>query len=140
MIVVNHRISIPKSETKLSFARSGGPGGQNVNKVNSKATLRWPVTTSPSLPEEVRARFLTKFANRITTEGDLVIASEKSRDQPSNIEDCYDKLREMILSVATTPRKRKPTKPTKGSQKRRLEAKKGRSQTKQMRGKVKREE
>jgi ribosome-associated protein len=140
MIVVNHRISIPKSETKLSFARSGGPGGQNVNKVNSKATLRWPVATSPSLPEEVRARFLTKFANRITTEGELVLTSEKSRDQPSNIEDCYDKLREMILSVATTPRKRKPTKPTKGSQKRRLEAKKGRAQTKQMRGKVKREE
>jgi ribosome-associated protein len=98
------------------------------------------VATSPSLPEEVRARFLTKFANRITTEGDLVITSEKSRDQPSNIEDCYDKLREMILSVATTPRKRKPTKPTKGSQKRRLDEKKGRAQTKQMRGKVKREE
>lgn len=140
MIVVNARISIPDSEFRLSFARSSGPGGQNVNKVNSKATLHWAVLTSPSLPEEVRQRFVSKFANRINNDGDLVLMSQESRDQSANIADCYDKLREMVLSVAVAPRKRKATKPTKGSQRRRLEAKKGRSQTKQNRRNVSRDD
>lgn len=136
-IVVNGRISIPRSELRLTFARSSGPGGQNVNKVNSKVTLHWPATSSPSLPDDVRGRFLSKFANRITNDGELVLSSQESRDQASNIEDCLSKLREMILSVATPPKKRRPTKPTKGSQRRRLEAKKGRSQTKNLRRKLK---
>lgn len=136
-IVVNGRISIPRSELRLTFARSSGPGGQNVNKVNSKATLHWPVATSPSLPDDVRGRFLSQFANRITNDGELVLSSQESRDQASNIEDCLSKLREMVLAVATPPKKRRPTKPTKGSQRRRLEAKKGRSQTKNLRRKVK---
>lgn len=135
MLVVNHRISIPRSEMRFSFARSSGPGGQNVNKVNSKATLHWPVMTSPSLPEDVRRRFVAAFGNRINNEGELVLASQETRDQASNIEDCLDKLRQMILSVATAPKKRRPTKPTKGSQRRRLEDKKGRSQTKSLRQK-----
>ncbi len=92
---------------------------------------------APSLPEEVRGRFLSKFANRVTNDGELVLSSQESRDQASNIEDCLSKLREMVLSVATTPKKRRPTKPTKGSQRRRLEAKKGRSQTKNLRRKLK---
>lgn len=136
-IVVNGRISIPRSELRLTFARSSGPGGQNVNKVNSKVTLHWPVATSPSLPEDVRGRFLSQFANRITNDGELVLSSQESRDQASNIEDCLSKLRDMVLSVATPPKKRRPTKPTKGSQRRRLEAKKGRSQTKNLRRKLK---
>lgn len=136
-IVVNGRISIPRSELRLTFARSSGPGGQNVNKVNSKVTLHWPVATSPSLPDDVRGRFLSQFANRITNDGELVLSSQESRDQASNIEDCLSKLRDMVLSVATPPKKRRPTKPTKGSQRRRLEAKKGRSQTKNLRRKLK---
>lgn len=135
MIVVTQRIQIPRSELRLTFARSSGPGGQNVNKVNSKVTLHWPVTTSPSLPDDVRERFVRKFANRITTEGELVLSSQESRDQSANIDDCLGKLREMVLSVAVAPKKRKATKPTKGSQRRRLEAKKGRSQTKSLRRK-----
>lgn len=136
-IVVNGRISIPRSELRLTFARSSGPGGQNVNKVNSKVTLHWPVATSPSLPDDVRGRFLSQFGNRITNDGELVLSSQESRDQASNIEDCLSKLRDMVLSVATPPKKRRPTKPTKGSQRRRLEAKKGRSQTKNLRRKLK---
>jgi ribosome-associated protein len=136
MIVVNSRISIPRTELRMTFARSGGPGGQNVNKVNSKVTIHWPVATSPSLPEEVRQRFLARFANRITNEGELVLTSQETRDQPTNIEDCLSKLREMVLSVASAPKKRRPTKPTKGSQRRRLESKKGRSQTKNLRKKI----
>ncbi|HTN75458.1 MAG TPA: alternative ribosome rescue aminoacyl-tRNA hydrolase ArfB [Pirellulaceae bacterium] len=140
MLVVNARISIPRSELHLSFARSSGPGGQNVNKVNSKVTLHWPVKTSPSLPADVRQRFLTKYANRITTGGELVMSSQETRDQAVNIEDCLEKLREMLLSVATAPRKRHATKPTKGSQRRRIEAKKERSAVKKNRGKISRDE
>lgn len=135
MIVITPRIQIPRSELRLTFARSSGPGGQNVNKVNSKVTLHWPVIASPSLPDDVRERFVRKFANRITTEGELVLSSQESRDQSANIDDCLGKLREMVLSVAVAPKKRKATKPTKGSQRRRLEAKKGRSQTKSLRRK-----
>jgi ribosome-associated protein len=135
MIVVNARISIPRSELRMSFARSSGPGGQNVNKVNSKVTMHWPVTTSPSLPADVRHRFVAKFANRINCEGELVLTSQETRDQSVNIDDCLEKLREMVLSVAIAPKKRRLTKPTKGSQRRRLDEKKGRSQTKSLRQK-----
>lgn len=135
MIVVSARIQIPRSELRMSFARSSGPGGQNVNKVNSKVTIHWPVTTSPSLPDDVRQRFIAAFGNRITKEGEFVLSSQETRDQSVNIEDCLDKLRDMVRSVATAPKKRRPTKPTKGSQRRRLDAKKGRAQTKSLRQK-----
>jgi ribosome-associated protein len=140
MIVVNQHILIPESEMRLSFARSSGPGGQNVNKVNSKVTLHWPVTSSPSLPDDVRERFVAKFANRINSAGELVLTSQESRDQPSNVADVYEKLRTMVISVAQAPRRRKATRPTKGSKVRRLKSKRDRSQTKQLRGKVSRDD
>ncbi|HRX82595.1 MAG: aminoacyl-tRNA hydrolase [Planctomycetaceae bacterium] len=135
MLEVNHRISIPLKEFSYTFARSGGPGGQNVNKVNSKVTLHWDVTTSPSLPEDVRARFLAQYPRRINKEGQLVISSERFRDQGRNVTDCTNKLRELILVVATPPKKRRPTRPTKGSKERRLAGKREKSQKKQERGK-----
>jgi ribosome-associated protein len=92
------------------------------------------------LPDDVRQRFVQKFANRINSQGELVLTSQESRDQPSNIEDVYAKLREMVLSVAHAPRKRKATRPTKGSKVRRLNAKKGRSETKKLRGRVGRDD
>ena len=135
MLEVNHRITIPLKEFSYTFARSGGPGGQNVNKVNSKVTLHWDVTTSPSLPEDVRARFLAQYPRRINKEGQLVISSERFRDQGRNVTDCTNKLRELILVVATPPKKRRPTRPTKGSKERRLAGKREKSQKKQERGK-----
>ena len=134
MLEVNHRISIPLKEFQFSFARSGGPGGQNVNKVNSKVTLHWDVTTSPSLPEDVRARFLAQYPRRINKEGLFVINSERFRDQGRNVADCTNKLRDLLLLVATSPKKRRPTKPTKGSKERRLAGKREKSQKKQERG------
>jgi ribosome-associated protein len=116
-------IQIPMSEFEFTFARSGGPGGQNVNKVNSKAIMRWNATTSPSLREDVRARLLEKYAARLTTEGELIIISQKHRDQPSNIDECLRKLAEMIESVAVPPKHRRATKPTKASKIRRVESK-----------------
>jgi len=128
---ISTNVKIPEAELRLSFARSSGPGGQNVNKVSSKAILHWDVLTSPSLPPDVRARFVQAYPTRITKAGEVVIHSEEFRDQPKNIQACYDKLRDMIVAVLRPPKKRRPTKPTKGSKVRRLNDKKVRSQRKE---------
>ena len=131
MLEVNSRIQIPDDELEFTYSRSSGPGGQNVNKVNSKALLRWPVTVSPSLPEEVRARFIQRYRSRLTEAGEILISSQRYRDQGRNVDDCLEKLREMILAVAARPKTRKATKPSRGSQRRRLEGKRQLSQKKE---------
>ena len=123
MLVVNSHIHIPLWELEFSFARSSGPGGQNVNKVNSKAVLHWNVAKSPSIPSPVRSRVLGKFQTRINDEGAIVLMSDRFRDQSRNVADCMEKLRVMLLEVATPPKSRKKTKPTRGSTRRRLEGK-----------------
>ena len=133
MLRVTSHIEINESEFEFSFARSGGPGGQNVNKVSSKAVLRWDITRSQALPAGVRRRFLDKYHNRVTRDGMLVLHSQRYRDQGRNVADCMDRLREMILQVATPPIKRRQTKPTKGSQQRRIQNKKQNSDKKKMR-------
>jgi len=133
MLVVNANISIPYTEFDFSFARSGGPGGQNVNKVNTKVTLRWTVQKSPSIPDGVKQRFTAKYARRINKEGELVIYSQRFRDQGRNVADCIDKLRALILDVATAPKRRRKTKPSRGSIERRLKNKRHKSDKKQQR-------
>ncbi|MBI1313360.1 aminoacyl-tRNA hydrolase [bacterium] len=135
MLRVNHRIQIPFTEFDFSFSRSGGPGGQNVNKVNSKVTLRWNVEKSATLPGDVCERFCLRYRRRMTTEGEFVMHSERYRDQGRNVADCLEKLRELLLEVAVAPKKRKPTKPTKGSQQRRLKEKRAASERKSRRRK-----
>ena len=135
MLVVNKRLRIPLKEFQFTFARSSGPGGQNVNKVNSKATLRWPIGKTQCLPAGVRDRFLKKYHRRINTDGDLIISSQRYRDQGRNVADCLAKLRELLDSVAVAPKIRKATKPSKASKVRRLKAKQARSQQKQLRKK-----
>lgn len=130
-LIISPRVRILAGEFEWSFARSSGPGGQNVNKVNSKAVLRWRPVDSPSLPEDVRQRFLTRYGSKLTEDGDLVIASDEHRDQPKNISASLEKLREMILQVLIAPRKRKPTKPSLGSKRRRLEGKQRQSEKKE---------
>ena len=125
-LVIGSSVSIPSAELRLSFARSSGPGGQNVNKVSSKAILHFDVRQSPSLPNDVRQRFLERYSSRLTNAGEIVIHSEEFRDQPKNIQACYDKLRAMIESVLRPPKRRRATKPTKGSKVRRLKEKKSR--------------
>jgi ribosome-associated protein len=117
-------------ELRFSFARSSGPGGQNVNKVESKAVLRFDAAHSPSLGEEVRARLLRRFASRVTREGELVLTSQRTRDRERNVADCVAKLRAMLDEVAAPPKPRKPTRPSRGARERRLEAKRVRSKRK----------
>jgi len=133
MLTVNAQIQIPDSEFEWTYARSSGPGGQNVNKVSSKAVLRWNVLASPSLPPEVRARFMSRYGSRLTTDGDLLITSQRYRDQGRNVADALEKLTAMLTEIARPPKRRRPTKPTKGSVTRRLESKQARSRTKQTR-------
>ena len=130
---ITGNVQIPLTEVEFTFARSGGPGGQNVNKVNSKAILRWRVTESSSLPEDLRARLLRTFSRRITTEGDLILTSQKYRDQSSNVNDCLEKLRQMVEQVAIPPKVRRPTKTTTAAKRKRLESKSQHSAKKQSR-------
>ena len=115
MLTVNDNLNIPLAEFRFSYSRSSGPGGQNVNKVNTKATLRWKVGENESLPIGVMVRFRRAFPNRINVDGELVLHSQRYRDQGRNVSDCLEKLRAMVASVALPPRVRRKTKPTKGS-------------------------
>jgi ribosome-associated protein len=127
MLEINDRLRIPEEEFSWTFVRSGGPGGQNVNKVASKAVLRWDLANSPSLPEDVKVRLRTLQRRRVTGEGELVLSSQRYRDQDRNRQDCLEKLREMILAAAARPRPRKATKPSRGAKEARLREKKRRS-------------
>jgi len=133
MLEVTRRICIPRDEFKITFSRSSGPGGQNVNKVNTKATLHWSVKTTLSLPEDVRRRFFDQNRSRINSEGEIVIQSQRYRDQARNKNDCLNKLRELLLAAAPAPKVRKPTRRSAGSVRRRLENKKRQSEKKQSR-------
>ena len=133
MLEVNEHIHIPDEEFAWSFVRSGGPGGQNVNKVASKAVLRWDLANSPSVPEAVKARLRTIQRRRITTEGVLVLNSQRFRDQDKNRQDCLDKLKEMLLEASFVPKVRKRSKPSRGARERRLQEKKRRAATKKAR-------
>jgi ribosome-associated protein len=134
MLVVTDSVRIPDHELEWSFARSGGPGGQNVNKVASKAVLRWRAgATTAAIPPGAMARMRIRFPSRFTAEGDVLVQSQQYRDQERNREDCLAKLAEMIRGSLVEPRPRKATKPTKGSQRRRLADKRHRSERKRRR-------
>lgn len=136
MLKLSDRIQIPWDELEISYARSSGPGGQNVNKRETKAVMSWNARESPSLPDDVKARFLAKFSSRISEDGRIVIASDEHRSQDMNLKTCFDKLQKMILLILVPPKIRRATKATRGSKMRRLSSKKIQSDTKKNRQKV----
>jgi ribosome-associated protein len=117
---INAHLAVPRRELRFTFVRSSGPGGQNVNKVASKAVLRWSVAQSNAIPEDVRTRLTARAARQINDRGELVLTSQRYRDQPRNVDDCLEKLRTLVLSVAKPPKKRKKTRPTRASKELRL--------------------
>ncbi len=133
MLVVNNRLKIPLREFRFSFSRSSGPGGQNVNKLNTKALLRWAVMKSPSLPDSIRGRLVSRHRRRVTAAGDLLVSSQRFRDAGRNVADCLQKLRTMLAEAAVAPKPRKPTKPTRASVRRRLDQKRRQSKKKRQR-------
>jgi len=132
MIRIDHRCVIAPDDLSESFIRASGPGGQNVNKVNSKATMCWDYqrTSAPLYPATM-TRLKALAANRITDKGILQITSQVYRDQPQNIQACRDRLRGLILEAMNPPKPRKPTQPSRGSQRRRMDEKRQRGEKKQ---------
>lgn len=139
MLIVTNEIRIPEAELDISFARSSGPGGQNVNKVNSKAVLRWNARESPSLPLGPKLRFFERFGSRLTTDGEIVLHCDEHRDQGRNREECIAKLSAMLFEIAYPPKPRKKTKPTRSSKKRREHGKRHNAEKKKSRGRVNRD-
>ncbi|HLZ66771.1 MAG TPA: alternative ribosome rescue aminoacyl-tRNA hydrolase ArfB [Aliidongia sp.] len=133
MIQITRSIALDERELDESFVRASGPGGQNVNKVSTAVELRWNVAQSPALTEPVRARLMKLAGRRLTLDGVLIIQADQFRSQDRNRQDALDRLVQLVREAAIAPVTRRPTRPTLGSKKRRLESKGKRSDLKKQR-------
>jgi ribosome-associated protein len=127
MLQISSNLVIPDTEFSWTYVRAGGPGGQNVNKVSSKAVLRWNLSASPSIPPEVKARLAAREPGRVTAAGDILISSQRFRDQERNRQDCLEKLTTIVRGALAVPKSRRRTRPTRGSVEARLRAKRKRA-------------
>ena len=131
---VNSRLVIPPQELSVSFVRSGGPGGQKVNRTASQAQLRFSVKESACLGERRRNTILKALGSRLTASGELLIRAQSHREQARNLEDARERLSRALREALKPKRSRKVTKPTRASRERRLEAKRQRGRRKRERG------
>jgi ribosome-associated protein len=125
---------IPAGELRAEAARSGGPGGQNVNKVASKVVLRFAPLASRAFDEAQRARLTERLGARLNAQGELVIHASRHRERLRNLDDARQRLASALLAALARPRRRVATKPTRGSKRRRLEGKRRRGEVKRTRG------
>jgi len=136
-LVVSNRVTLPADELEESFIRSAGPGGQNVNKVATAVQLRFLALASRALGDDVKARLLKLAGQRATKNGEILIEASRFRTQERNRADARERLAELVReALVPPPPPRKKTRPTRGSVERRLEAKRGRSGIKRMRGRI----
>lgn len=136
LIPILHGTSIPESEIRFQFTRSGGPGGQNVNKVSTRVELYFDVKNSSGLDERQKERILTALPGRIDSEGILSLASQESRSQWRNRQDVLDKFIQLLSRALAPERRRRPTTPSRTSKEKRFRAKQTRAIKKRMRGRV----
>jgi len=130
---IDDRRVIPAVEIRVSFARSGGPGGQNVNKVSSKVELRWTPASTAAFAGGELVWLLERLASRLTSDGELLVTSTLTRDQGRNRDDAAEKLAAIVRAALHRPKPRRPTRPSRASKERRLAAKKQRSRVKAVR-------
>jgi ribosome-associated protein len=127
---VRSGVVLPADELRVAFSRGGGPGGQNVNKVESRVELRWNPASSRALDERQRERVLTAWEGKLTDAGDFLIRAGEHREQARNLEAALARLVTQLRAALTIPKQRRATKPTKGSHRRRLGEKKSRGDIK----------
>lgn len=129
-------LSIPSTEIMYRASRSGGPGGQHVNTSSTRVELVWNVAESAAVSEDQRGRIMDKLSNRISGEGNLILAGASSRSQHQNREEVTARFADLLRQALHVPKRRKKTKPSRASREKRLQAKKRRSDVKRMRGSV----